>query len=1349
MARGASRPRSRIGQHHAEWLSLVQTSGPFLTVPVLERVLPDGLEAVGMIGEVRVAYTEWRQDPGLQRRWIRWVLDELLDLRDAVAEATDADPAHTVAEQNLTLRPDYVVRDRTRDGDPAVLLVTRYDAGTALDRPIPGEAWAASPIDRAAELARGTGVPLVLVTDGQRWTLVWAREGESTGTCTWRAELWLEEPLTLRAFVTLLGARRFFALPLEEGLAALLEESAGRQQEVADQLGAQVRRAAELLIATLDREDRDRHGRLLQHLESAEVYRGAVTVMMRLVFLFVAEERRLLPLDDERYNQTLAASTLRAQLQERADRYGEDPLERSTAAWHRVLALFRAVHGGIEHDALRLPAYGGGLFDPDRYPFLEGRAPDTDWHEQAAHPLPVDDRTMLHLLDALQTLEQGGARLLLSYEALDVEQIGHVYEGLLDHTAVRITDTALALGGKHEPELTLGEIEKWASAGEETLVEHLAKETGRSASAIRKALAVELPDDRHARLRAACGNDDGLLDHVVPYQALLRDDLRGDPLVFLPGSLFVTQALDRRSSGTYYTPRDLAEEVVRHALDPVVYEPGPARERDPAKWKLKASHELLDLKVADIAMGSGAFLVAACRYLAARLLEAWTAEAAAGNRGSSAVSTNDEEVPADPLEREALAHRLIAERCLYGVDKNPMAVEMAKLSLWLITLARQRPFSFVDHALRSGDSLLGVTDLRQLRVSHLDPTWHRQSSLDLGFHEIEAAVDRALVLRRELEAFVVRDLPDAERKTALLREAEDALADARLLGDLVVGAALARLDDADPLIASEVSGWLRTTLDPDKPELDRLVPRTQLRALADRWLIERRPAVGEVEAVEWSDRHPFHWALEFPEVSAHGGFDAIVGNPPFQGGKKITGALGSSYRDYLVEWLAGGARGNADLVAYFYLRASQLLHSSGGFGLIATNTIAQGDTREVGLDQLLDSGWMVHRAIASEPWPGGANLEMATVWARRNGWLGISWLDRSEVGGISPGLAPRSRVEGTAHRLHANRDLCFQGSVVVGMGFVLSSEEAEAMLSADPRNREVVRPYLIGEDLNSRPDGSPSRWVIDFRDWPQEQASAYPEPFARLEVLVRPVRARVNRAAHRERWWQFGDARPALYRSIAPLDRCIVITCVSKVVQPMFVPTGLVISSATRVFVYDDNAHFGLLSGGFHWWWAVTHASTMRTDIRYTPTDCFETLPQPDLTDAVGILGGQLNEHRSALMLDRQEGLTKTYNRVHDPGEHADDIDRLRELHVQLDYAVRDAYGWEGLDLGHDFHETRFGTRFTFAPGPRQEVLDRLLELNHERYAEEVRQGLHGKPKAKGKRKAAPAGAMSMEFEGV
>lgn len=301
------------------------------------------------------------------------------------------------------------------------------------------------------------------------------------------------------------------------------------------------------------------------------------------------------------------------------------------------------------------------------------------------------------------------------------------------------------------------------------------------------------------------------------------------------------------------------------------------------------------------------------------------------------------------------------------------------------------------------------------------------------------------------------------------------------------------------------------------------------------------------------------------------------------------------------------------------------------------------------------------------------------------------------------------------------------------------------MLDSDPRNADVIQPYLVGEDLNSRPDGSPSRWIINFRDWPVERAAEYHEPFQRVERLVRPERERNNRAVYRERWWQFGERRPALYPAIESLGRCLAITLVSKTVQPMFVPAGIVYAHKLAVFAYDGDEHSGLLASGLHWWWAVSRTSTMRTDINYSPSDCFETFVQPPLTAAITTHGRDLNEHRSALMLDRGEGLTKTYNRVHDPDEHADDIVRLREIHVALDHAVRDAYGWTDLDLGHDFHETKFGTRFTFAPKPRQEVLDRLLELNHERYAEENREGLHRKQK-KSKR-IATAGSTGALFD--
>ena len=313
-------------------------------------------------------------------------------------------------------------------------------------------------------------------------------------------------------------------------------------------------------------------------------------------------------------------------------------------------------------------------------------------------------------------------------------------------------------------------------------------------------------------------------------------------------------------------------------------------------------------------MGSGAFLVAACRYLAARLLEAWSAlddgvEWTAFGR-PRADAPDEPAVPAEQQERELLAHRLVAERCLYGVDKNPMAVEMAKLSLWLITLGKDRPFSFVDHALRAGDSLLGVTELRQLRVAHIDPGWHRQGSIEVGFDEISRGVDRALELRRELEAFAVRDVRDADRKADLLARAEEALADARLVGDLVVGAALSRQPDDDPL-TPRVAAELRRLFADDASETDR--------AAGAHASCARSPPTGSPPARRSSDLRPLHWALEFPEVAR--GSTRSSATRRSRAARRSPARSGRATATSSCERIAGGVRGSADLVAYFFLRA--------------------------------------------------------------------------------------------------------------------------------------------------------------------------------------------------------------------------------------------------------------------------------------------------------------------------------------------------------------------------------------------------------------------------------------------
>ena len=213
----------------------------------------------------------------------------------------------------------------------------------------------------------------------------------------------------------------------------------------------------------------------------------------------------------------------------------------------------------------------------------------------------------------------------LSFRALDIEQIGHVYEGLLDHTAIRATEPVLGLGGtrNNEPEIPLTELEELASKDEKELHKLLKKETGRSSvSTIQRMLAAELDDQTVSRFRTACQGDETLWERIKPFAGLVRMDTFGYPVVIPQGSVFVTAGTDRRSSGTHYTPRSLTEPIVKYTLEPLVYE-GPAEGKPKNEWRLKSPAELLDLNICDMACGSGAFLVQACRYMSERLLEVW------------------------------------------------------------------------------------------------------------------------------------------------------------------------------------------------------------------------------------------------------------------------------------------------------------------------------------------------------------------------------------------------------------------------------------------------------------------------------------------------------------------------------------------------------------------------------------------------------------------------------------------------------------------------------------------------------------------------------------------------------
>src|SRR5262249_248935 len=237
----------------------------------------------------------------------------------------------------------------------------------------------------------------------------------------------------------------------------------------------------------------------------------------------------------------------------------------------------------------------------------------------------------LHLLRSLQYLEMQGEARRLSFSALDIEQIGHVYEGLLDHTAKRATETVLGLLGAkgREPEIPLAELEKRmtsrdasAPGASDHLIEFLNEKTGKSESALRNALEKKVDGDDASRLRTACGNEDALFKRVLFFANLIRTDSFGKPVVIRKGSVYVTEGTDRRSSGTHYTPKSLTEPIVQYTLEPLVFD-GPAEGKPKDEWRLRSARELLDLKICDMACGSAAFLVQTCRFLSELLAKAW------------------------------------------------------------------------------------------------------------------------------------------------------------------------------------------------------------------------------------------------------------------------------------------------------------------------------------------------------------------------------------------------------------------------------------------------------------------------------------------------------------------------------------------------------------------------------------------------------------------------------------------------------------------------------------------------------------------------------------------------------
>ena len=956
---------------HRAWLTLVETDGPFLSVPALTKAWPQGMPppSVDAVAALRDAVpgfdAAWekrdthRDDEAVLARyreerdtWIEAVLRDVLGWSQDYSASPGTTPVISSPDRTVTVTATGTLTSDDHVG-ALVLVVDPVDSLHVST----GDGWAASPIDRTEELLRRAGVPVGVVTDGRWWAVVSARKDTAVASGVVDALAWVSERPAFDAFVELLSRRSLVGRTGAALLTDVFADSVAAAEDITIALGTQVRRAVELLVAafseTAAEARRDGSPDPLPP-RRGEVYDAAVTVMMRTVFLLFAEERNLLP-QSRLFSGGYGISGELDRLSTRYTQEGAEALDGTSSTWHRLLATSRALHDGATFEDLRLPAYGGSLFDASRFSFLAARTP------RGTLAVSVSDRVMLEVLRALQVAVVKGEARRISFREIDVEQIGYIYEGLLGHTCEQVEEVTVGLIGTlgAEPEMTLATLEalnnRFADTGR--LAEEIRTVVGQeqpgatpgTRARLKKGLDTAGGEDADRALRAVT-DDAELRERLRPFVGVIRRDLRERPVVIAPGGLVVVETPSRATAGAHYTPRSLAEEVVEHALKPLLYSVGPHQTPDEGAWVPISSDEILDLNVADIACGSGAFLVAAARYLAKALVEAWYREGVGGG---------------DPHDLEVGAVRKVVARCLYGADINAMAVEMCKLSLWLVSLDPHLPFSFVDDKVLHGNSLLGLTDVRQIEALNIDPT--AQQPQTLFSTDLDAVMSRAVRLRQALASEVVPEDPQRSTATKVrqLREYQRLIAPASELADAVVAAGLRVGGKPGRQLKAAYENLAIAVSNAYGPERN----RTMLDGILAAGLNPTVPTDYE----RWK---PLHWALVVPDVMATGGFDAVIGNPPFLGGQRLTGALGTEVRDWFVNVLAGGQRGSADLVAYFFLRAASLLKPQGALGLIATNTVAQGTTREVGLDRLAADGMTITRAIQSRSWPStSANLE--------------------------------------------------------------------------------------------------------------------------------------------------------------------------------------------------------------------------------------------------------------------------------------------------------------------------------------------------------------------------------------
>ena len=772
----------------------------------------------------------------------------------------------------------------------------------------------------------------------------------------------------------------------------------------------------------------------------------------------------------------------------------------------------------------------------------------------------------------------------------------------------------------------------------------------------------------------------------------------------------------------------------------------------------------MKLKVCDVACGSGHILLSAARRIALAVARVQT----------------DEEQP-NPLSiRKALKD--VVRNCIYGVDKNPLAVELCKIALWLEAYNPGEPLNFLDHHIKCGDAIVGLVHRGELEKGIVDEafktlpgdekdiaaSFRKRNQLERKQKE-QTALNFDATINDEVNAVIekynlFKNLPETSPE-----EVEKKAKEHIKYEQDYHRIRLKQLADA------QVAQFFIPKTDANK---DVLITDAEYRNLLRQvnkhlGILQSNKLVKAQIIADKNNKNFFHWFLEFPEVFCNGGFDCILGNPPYLGARLLSGKYDELFSNY-IKTAFHPAIGRVDLVVYFLKRIYTVINENRFIGLITTNSISQGHSRESGLDIFLSNNNnsinFVHRNIK---WPGVANVEVSLFVMYKGKWVGDILLDNKRVEKINSHFDDE-QIQINPEHLFSMKNISFQGSVVLGEGFYLTEEEALKIINTNSIYSNVLIKRIGGAEINNSYDQASNDWIINFFELVESEVkSKYPLCYEIVFNKVKPERDKVKRDTYRNKWWQFAEKGINLYNKISVNKKVMVVPLVSKYEIFVFIPVGYVFLNKLAVIAYEDYFHFAIFQSSMHSYWSRKYSGTLGSSvINYSPPRCFETFPLPHLLSLfkqqLEEIGEKFHESRRRFMLSIHLGLTKTYNLFHSNAITAQSINdkdkqvaslqkhldktvnnisfdeaiqgilKLRELHVQMDEAVLEAYEWNDIALKHDFYEVDYlpendRVRFTIHPDARKEVLKRLLELNHNIHEKEVEKGLWDKKGVKKK----------------